>query len=191
MTASGPPVRLAFPERAAQGDARTVRSQIGREPRGRWGVAERCSFGRPAVIAVGPLLNDGTPFPTAFWLTCPWLAAAVSDLESAGGCSAWAGRITEDPGFAEEVAAADARYRSARAALSGGADPCAPVGVAGQVDPLAVKCLHARVAAQLAAVEDPVGAGVLAALAAEGSCAECPDDRCRPASAAPDVAVPG
>ncbi|HEY5506960.1 MAG TPA: DUF501 domain-containing protein, partial [Coriobacteriia bacterium] len=43
----------------------------------------RCERGAPAVIAVAPRLADGTPFPTAFWLTCPRLVEAVGALESA------------------------------------------------------------------------------------------------------------
>jgi predicted aconitase with swiveling domain len=76
--------------------------------------------------------------------------------------------------------AADAAYRTARAAEGGGTDPCPVVGVAGQSDPLAVKCLHARVAAALAGTGDPVGEGVLASISERGlplSCAEC---ACRP-----------
>ena len=28
-------------------------------------------MGLPVVVAVPPLLDDGTPFPTRYWLTCP------------------------------------------------------------------------------------------------------------------------
>jgi hypothetical protein len=144
------------------------------------------------VIEVGPLLDDGTPFPTTWWLACPWLAAAVSDLESAGACATWAARIATEPELAERVLSSDARYRSARGIRFEGPDPCAEVGIAGQADPLAVKCLHARVAAEVGGVGDPIGAGVLAALAARGEGAlECLDDHCRSISPAPDVASPG
>jgi hypothetical protein len=179
------------PVPAAEPDVATVRSQIGREPRGPWVVAARCSFGRPSVIAVGPVLDDGTPFPTSWWLTCPWLASAVSDLESAGGCAAWAERVAADPALAGQVLAADQRYRSERAERCAGTDPCAGVGVAGQADPLAVKCLHARVAACSGGIADPVGAGVLAAIGSDGRGAECPHDRCRVGSTTPDVVAPG
>jgi len=69
--------------------------------------------------------------------------------------------------------AADAEYRQRRAACAGGDDPCAAVGIAGQRDPLATKCLHAHVAAAAAGIDDPVGAALLD----EGP-RECPDDRC-------------
>ena len=51
--------------------------------------------------------------------------------------------------------------------------------MAGQRDPLAVKCLHARLAAHLAGIADPIGAGV--AEAVDGILREpCVDTRCTP-----------
>jgi hypothetical protein len=64
--------------------------------------------------------------------------------------------------------------------MAGGPDPCADVGTAGQADPLAVKCLHARLAATLAGTGDPVGAAVLAELKAEGWADRCLDEPCAP-----------
>jgi hypothetical protein len=191
VTLRGPRGGLAD-EGARHADAGALRIQLGRQPRGRWVVSLRCSYARPAVIAVEPLLDDGTPFPTTWWLTCPCLAEAVSDLESAGACATWAARIATEPELAERVLSSDARYRSGRAALAAAGDPCAGVGVAGQADPLAVKCLHARLAAEVGGPGDPIGAEVLASLDGGGvGLPECTDDRCRPPSAAPDVAPPG
>lgn len=124
-------------------------------------MTARCGLGAPSVIEVAPLVDDYVPFPTSWWLTCPALVAMVADVESAGGCSRWSRRIAVDAPLTEEVLAADLRYREARAALAGGVDPCAGLGVAGQRDPLAVKCLHARVAAHMGGPGDPIGAGVL------------------------------
>lgn len=154
-------------------DARTVARQLGRPPRGRWRVAARCSFGHPTVITTAPLLEDGTVFPTLHYLTCPHLRDAVSALESAAECAAWAARLAADRRLAERLFAADAAYRVARAAEAGGADPAPEAGIAGQRDPLATKCLHAHVAAYLAGIDDPVGEGVLACLVRE-----CAEDRC-------------
>jgi hypothetical protein len=146
-------------------------------------VAARCASGAPTVIAVAPLLEDGSPFPTTFWLTCPSLVVAVHDLESAGASARFADRVAREPGFAASVAEGDAAYRAARRREGGGSDPCATVGVAGQADPLAVKCLHARLAAHLAGVPDPIGASVAGLLSATiGS--ECRDERCHPRAAA-------
>jgi exopolyphosphatase/guanosine-5'-triphosphate,3'-diphosphate pyrophosphatase len=165
-------------------DSGVVAMQLGRPPRGPWSVGSRCSRGLPVVITVAPRLDSGEPFPTAFWLTCPWLVEAVSDMESAGDAARWAGEMERDEALASAAMAADRAYREARALLCDGQDPCAAVGVAGQSDPLAVKCLHARVAASLAGVADPVGARVLAGLAAAAGL-ECADARCAPAGPRP------
>jgi hypothetical protein len=123
------------------------------------------------------MLESGEPFPTALWLTCPWLAARVGLDESDGIAAQWTRRVAGDSALADAVIEADARYRGLRARLAGGRDPCGDVGVAGQSDPLVVKCLHARVAAELAGVGDPVGAGELTRLGEHGR-VECPDGLC-------------
>lgn len=146
--------------------------QLGRAPRGTWRVAVRCPHGRPAVIATSPEIEDGAPFPTTFWLSCPYLVRAVHASESAGEGVAWERRVREDEALRSEVLRADVAYRAARSDEGAGRDPCASTGVAGQSDPLAVKCLHARLAALLAGVPDPIGAGLWAGL---GWCA---DDEC-------------
>jgi uncharacterized protein len=137
----------------------------------------RCAAGAPAVVAMAPVLDDGSLFPTTFWLTCPRLVEAVHDLESSGAGARMSERIAGDPDLAASVVAADAAYRAARLAEGDGVDPCAGVGVAGQRDPRAVKCLHARLAAHLAGVPDPVGAltgeavaGVIASACDEARC---------------------
>ena len=154
-------------------DADTVRLQLGRPPREPWRVANRCSFGFPTVIATPSRLATGEPFPTTFYLTCPHLVAAISTLESAGEAERWASRLAAEPTLAASMCAADAAYRDARAAESGGQDACAGVGIAGQRDPLATKCLHAHVAAALSGIDDPVGHGVLETVEPE-----CRDARC-------------
>lgn len=154
-------------------DTEVVALQSTRLPRTPWRVAARCRFGRPTVIASPSRLDDGTPFPNLFWLTCPHLAEKVAALESAGEAARWAQRAAVDSQLADGLRAADAAVREARAAESGGRDACASVGLAGQRDPLGVKCLHAHVAVALAGIADPVGAGVLSAVESE-----CADDRC-------------
>ena len=48
-------------------------------------TANRCRFGFPRVIVCAPLQGMSVPFPTSFWLTCPWLVRSVSEMESGGG----------------------------------------------------------------------------------------------------------
>jgi hypothetical protein len=127
------------------------------------------------------MLDHSTPFPTTFWLTCPRLVAAVHDLESSGEHRRWAERAAAEPGLAQALRVADAAYREARLSEGGGTDPCAAVGVAGQTDPLAVKCLHARVAAALAGIGDPIGEGVLELLPSAPAGSACDGSPCGPA----------
>jgi uncharacterized protein len=163
---------------SSETDRRVVAGQLGRPPRGRWKAIARCRYGWPQVIAVAPLLEDGTPFPTTFWLTCPYLVEAVSALESAGQAAEFTRLLDASPSLAEQVLDADAAYRVARAAANRGVDPCAPAGIAGQSDPLVVKCLHARVAAFLAGVTDPIGGATIGLLGQAGLGVSCEDDRC-------------
>ncbi|HEX8581245.1 MAG TPA: DUF501 domain-containing protein, partial [Acidimicrobiales bacterium] len=105
-------------------------------------------------IRNAPLLDDGTPMPTRYWLLGP-TALAVSRLESAGGVKAAEAAV--DP---EAVAAAHARYAAERdAALPAAhAGPRPSGGVGGTAR--GVKCLHAHYAWWLAGGDDPVGAWV-------------------------------
>ena len=154
-------------------DREMVTAQLGRPPRGDWKVAVRCAHGYPQVIETAPLLEDGEPFPTLLYLTCPWLVARIADLESAGGAARTASLLARDPALAERMHAADAAYRARRARAGGGADPTPSVGIAGQRDPLATKCLHAHAGAALAGIDDPIGLLVL-----DGVGRICPDESC-------------
>ena len=49
------------------------------------GVAERCRFGFARVLACAPVSRDLRPFPTTFWLVCPWLMRRAGAAESEGG----------------------------------------------------------------------------------------------------------
>ena len=150
-----------------------IAAQLGRVPRGEWRVVARCVYGYPVVIATAPVLDNGTPFPTIFYLTCPHLLEAVSGLESSGEIKVWRARVAADPALQALLSAADLAYRAARSAEAGGEDPNPQVGIAGQRDPLGIKCLHAHVASALAGIDDPVGHGALAHLARE-----CDNERC-------------
>ena len=52
-------------------DVEVLAEQLGRPPRGVVGVAARCVCGRPLVVRTAPRLDDGTPFPTTYYLTSP------------------------------------------------------------------------------------------------------------------------
>ncbi|HXM69527.1 MAG TPA: DUF501 domain-containing protein, partial [Thermoanaerobaculia bacterium] len=58
---------------------------LGRSPSGGFTVAVRRGDGTPAVIENAPLLDDGRPMPTRYWLVDAELRETVSTLEAAGG----------------------------------------------------------------------------------------------------------
>jgi hypothetical protein len=132
-------------------DAR-VRELLGRRPQGRFAVVVRDAAGDPVVIRNAPLLDDGTPMPTRYWLIGPDLVAAVGRIEAGGGVRAAEADI--DP---EEIADAHRRYAAARDAElpRDHTGPRPAGGVAGTRR--GVKCLHAHYAWFLAGGDDPVG----------------------------------
>jgi hypothetical protein len=135
---------------------------LGRAPRGAFDVAVRDDAGAPVVIRNAPLLDDGTPMPTRYWLVDRVLVTRVARLESAGGV-----RAAEAAVEPSELLDAHARYASERDAAipehHNGPRPHG--GVAGTRR--GVKCLHAHYAWYLAGGNDPVGRWVAAALAAD------------------------
>ena len=161
------------PARPTEREAAIVAAQLGRAPREPWRIAARCSYGFSTVIVSPALLDDATPFPNFAWLTCPHLAETLSAEESAGAAARWAERAQSDQPLAAALAATDASVREARAAESGGVDACASVGLAGQRDPLGVKCLHAHVALVLAGIADPIGTEELGKIERVCSDARC------------------
>jgi hypothetical protein len=115
-------------------------------------VVVRHADGSPLVIRNAPLLDDGTPMPTRWWLVGEPERTLVSRLESAGGVDAAEAQV--DPA---ELAAAHARYAAERdAALPPEHTGPRPSGGVGGTR-VGVKCLHAHYAWHLAGGDDPVG----------------------------------
>jgi hypothetical protein len=140
---------------AAAGDAGRVAELLGREPRGRYEVVVRDAAGEPLVIRNAPLLDDGTPMPTRYWLVERRRNRLVGSLESDGGVRRAEAEV--DP---VALAAAHDRYAAERdAALPAGWDGARPSGGVGGTR-RGVKCLHAHYAWFLAGGDDPVGAWV-------------------------------
>lgn len=126
-------------------DRAIVAEQLGRTPRAVRAVAARCPSGHPCVVQTSPRLEDGTPFPTLYYLTCPRLTSLVSTLEASGLMREMTERLSVDP----ELAAA---YRAAHDAYLAERDAIEPLGtdVSAGGMPGRVKCLHVHVAHALA-----------------------------------------
>jgi hypothetical protein len=128
---------------AARDEVDVLTSVLGRPPEADFQVCVRAADGAPVVIRNAPLLGDGTPMPTLYWLVDRGLRAAVARLESAGGVR-------------EAEAAVDAEREAALPPGWSGPRPSGGVGGTRR----GVKCLHAHYAYWLAGGDDPVGAWV-------------------------------
>jgi hypothetical protein len=143
-------------------DRAVVEAQLQRPLRSDAGVAHRCPLGLPVVVVVPPVLDDGTPFPTRYWLTCPLANRRVGRVEAAGGVRSIQRYAESDAGFAERLADAHRRYAAERdAAVPESASLRPSGGVAGSEVGAGVKCLHAHYADTAAGNENPVGDAVM------------------------------
>lgn len=137
-------------ESLTESDRDVVQAQLGRPPRAMRAIAHRCRCGLVDVVETNPRLEDGTPFPTLYYLTCPRAASAIGRLESEGLMKTMTARLAEDEELAARYAAAARDYVDRRDALD----------VLGHGEnqggmPTRVKCLHVLVAHSLA-----VGRGI-------------------------------
>ena len=163
-------------ERVAPRDLDAVRAQLGRPARGTAAVAHRCPCGQPDVVETSPRLEDGTPFPTLYYLTCPRANAAASRLESTGRMREWQDDLATDPDLAAGYRAAHESYLATRDAR--GVLPTR--NTAGGM-PDRVKCLHALAGHALAAGPgvNPIGDRAVEAMGewwAAGPCALPPEE---------------
>jgi hypothetical protein len=151
-------------------DERTAAWQLGRSPRGPLHVECRCRHGCPQVIRVHPIL-DGSPFPTLFWLTCPFLVKAIDRLEADGWVKRLEDLLGKDSSLARAVEQAHRSYIAERLGLLSAEERASleargmlttllERGIGGTADLRRVKCLHLHTAHALART-NPIGARVL------------------------------
>lgn len=157
---------MSFPP-ATQTDLDTLSQQLQRLPRGVVGVGARCPDGHPSVVITAPRLEDGTPFPTVCYLTCPGAVKACSALEARGEMEHLNQRLQGEPELAAEYLCAHIEYLALRAAL-GEVPEIEGISAGGM--PERVKCLHALVAHALVAGPgvNPIGDAALEIMKAEG-----------------------
>jgi uncharacterized protein len=140
------------------GDVEVVARQIGRTPRAFKRVAVRCPYGKPAVTEQAAFDVAGRPFPTQFYVTCPFLVAAISRLEAAGGVERWTRAAEEDALLARSLDDANAEQRRIR--------PEIDAGIGGSTRNGTLKCLHAHAAFALARSGYELGDRIVAELPA-------------------------
>ena len=154
---------------SADDEVAVVAAQLDRRPRGLRGTAHRCPCGLPDVVETAPKLEDGTPFPTLYYLTCPRACSAVGRLEAGGLMREMTERLAVDSEFVAAHERAYHDYVARRAAI---AELPGEPGVGGMPD--RVKCLHSLVAHELAVPgANPAGRWALDLLPAWWAAGRC------------------
>ena len=157
-------------------DRSAIEAQLARPIRGALSVAHRCNCGKPDVVLTAPRLEDGTPFPTMYYLTCPKLTGAVGTLEANGVMKDLQAELDADEELAARYRTAHESYLAARAEL-GEVPEIAGISAGGM--PTRVKCLHVLVAHSLAVGPgvNPLGDRVLEMLGDWQGTATCLEDQ--------------
>jgi hypothetical protein len=128
-------------------DILSVSKQLGRPARDIVAIAARCVCGNPVVVQTKPRLEDGTPFPTVYYLTLPGATAAVSTLEASGLMAELQQRLSDEEDLQKNYQEAHESYLKDRYALD---DVPEIDGISAGGMPTRVKCLHSLVAHSLA-----------------------------------------
>lgn len=145
-------------------DHAAVTALIGRVPQGEFRVVVRTRTGAPVVLMNAPLLEDGTPMPTLYWLVGASEVHAVSQLESDGSIDqveALIGLDAIDEIHQSYMATRDALIPASHT----GHRPSGGVGGTRR----GVKCLHAHLAHWLAGNNDAIGEWVAQQLDTRGA----------------------
>lgn len=126
-------------------DLDAVATQLGRTPRGVLDISYRCPDGAPGVVKTAPKLDDGTPFPTLYYLTDPRLTSEASRLEVAHVMKWMTARLETDAELRADYQCAHEYFLAKRNAIEDlGTD------FSGGGMPDRVKCLHVLIAYALA-----------------------------------------
>lgn len=156
----------------SEAEVAVVTAQLGRPARGVIGIAARCVCGNPTVVATAPRLDDGSPFPTLYYLSHPAATASVSTLEATGVMAELSAAMAEDDSLAEAYRAAHLSYLADRESVAAVAEIS---GYSAGGMPDRIKCLHALVAHSLAVGPgvNPVGDAALARASWSSDRCEC------------------
>jgi uncharacterized protein len=133
-------------------DTDVVSEQLGRPVRDIVGISARCVCGNPLVVVTHPRLEDGTPFPTLYYLTQPAATQAASRLEAEGKMAEYQDRLDSDEEAWHAYGGAHESFLATRATLAQ-VEEIAGISAGGM--PTRVKCLHSLIAHSLS-----VGPGV-------------------------------
>jgi hypothetical protein len=166
----------------SQEDLIIIKKQLGRGVSNVLNIEKRCIYGYPQVIKSFPL-KDGKPFPTLYWLTCPYLVEEVSKLEAQQKITEIEKIIQNDPVLRQQMIHAHKEEIKKRMKLLGEKinslsenmiKKLKETGIGGIEDFSTIKCLHLHYASYLVGENNPTGEIVDRYIAKK--C--CDDSRC-------------
>lgn len=163
------PVALQPP---TSSDLKLVEEQLGRLPRAVLAIGARCNCGAPTVVLTAPRLEDGTPFPTFYYLTHPEAVKAVSKLEAANVMDYFNSQLQADVQLQIQYEKAHRNYLRERETIAQ-VPEISDISAGGM--PKRVKCLHALVAHSLVVGPgiNPIGDRALEMIANQWSPKTC------------------
>ncbi len=163
-------------------DLKIIEKQLGRGVSNVLNIEKRCIYGYPQVIKSFPL-KDGKPFPTLYWLTCPYLVEEVSKLEAQQKITEIEKIIQNNPELKRKMIRVHKEEIEKRMKLLEEKINSLPenmikklkeTGIGGIEDFSRIKCLHLHYASYLVGENNPVGEIVDRYIAKK--C--CDDSRC-------------
>lgn len=165
-------------DRVSIEDKKIVQFQLGRDINNPFIVKRRCEWGYPICIESQLIYND-KPFPTLFWLTCPFLSKRVGRLEEKGTVKFLEKRILENPHLRNKYLKAHEDTIKLKKEMlkkydglkDWQIDSILSRGIGGIRNLKTVKCLHLQLANFLGGIENPIGKQVYE-LIEEHNCAE-------------------
>ena len=152
----------------SENSIKIIETLIGREISNCIEVVKTCPYGIPQVIKSYPL-KDNKPFPTLYWLVCPYLCEEVAKLESKGMITYFEELIEKNSEFKKKMFMAHCTEIRVRLEILGEAitdlspsmqSKMRNTGIGGITDFSKVKCLHLHLASFLGGQDNPVGAEV-------------------------------
>ena len=141
----------------------------------------RCKFGGVQVLVCRPFSRKGRPFPTTFWLVCPYLVRLAGEVESHGGVRELEAFMTSRD-MLHEWRSYNLLHQVIRLDLAGKCSAFrkyhakvfrsvmrSGIGGMKQGDIISVKCLHLQTASFIALGRHPGGEW----LEQNGLCGDC------------------
>ncbi|HOP25373.1 MAG TPA: DUF501 domain-containing protein [Defluviitoga sp.] len=164
-------------------DLEIIYNQLNRKVENIFSITLRCKYGYPQVIQCFPL-RDNKPFPTLYWVTCPYLVEEVSELESISLIKELQKKVSEDQELREQLYQAHLEEIRKRLAIIGdrldqlpenAREKLKKVGIGGTCDFDKIKCLHMHLASFLSGEPNPIGK-IVKNLVPQKNCS---DERCK------------